>query len=256
MGVSSASLIGCEVDTAFFNGNQAPFISVDATTLGDDKDYSTADWDEIISKQPCGPSQKQFFIRDMLTDKKYTHVRLRMYPDGGIARFRMYGRVYPLMTQDNTTVIDSASCHQGGVVVLTSDQHFGSASNLLLPGRGHDMSDGWETARSREKGHSDWAIVKLGFRTKIVKVIVDTAYYRGNYPDSITVQAIDIKKDIPDSNDSKWEMIVPVSKTEADKEHIYTITGGKSYTHVKLSMIPDGGVKRIRVFGTLDIAKV
>ncbi|QPG77067.1 hypothetical protein FOA43_004465 [Brettanomyces nanus] len=253
MGVASATLVGCEVDTAFFNGNQAPFISVEATTLDDDSNYgdSTVCWDSVIPKMACGPSQKQFFARPDPTDKAYTHVRLRMYPDGGIARFRLYGKVYPIIPLDVSTIVDTASCLQGGVCVRTSDEHFGSASNLLLPGRGHDMSDGWETTRSRSYGHRDWAIIKLGFRTQVEKIVVDTAYYRGNYPEYIYVEGIDSDKEVVGADDSSWEQIVDKSKTEADKEHGYEILSSNSYTHVKLIMIPDGGIKRLRVFGKI-----
>ncbi len=253
MGVSAASVAGCEVDTAFFNGNQAPFISVDAVTLGSDDEYKTAKWEQVIPKMACGPSQKQFFVRPEVTKQTFTHIRLRMYPDGGIARFRLYGKVYPIIPQDISTVIDTASCLQGGVVVLTSDQHFGSASNLLLPGRGHDMSDGWETARSRVPDHKDWAIVKLGSRTKISRIDVDTAFYRGNFPEYITVEAIDdSNSEAPSPQNKNWEVVVPKTKGAADKIHEFDLNCGKSYTHVKLTMIPDGGVKRVRVWGTID----
>ncbi|VEU19292.1 DEKNAAC100886 [Brettanomyces naardenensis] len=247
MGVASARLIGCEVDTAYFNGNQAPYISVEASTSGD----IDANWEEIIPKVACGPSQRHFFIRNEgLTDTAYTHARLRMYPDGGIARFRLFGKVVPIATLDASAVINSASCLQGGVCVSASDQHFSPASNILLPGRGHDMSDGWETTRSREEGHVDWAIVKLGFRTRVSKITVDTAFFRGNYPESITVEGIDTKEESPASDDKGWKFIVERSKTTADAEHDYAIEGGEFYTHVKLTMIPDGGVKRLNVWGT------
>ncbi|ODQ47198.1 hypothetical protein PICMEDRAFT_10219 [Pichia membranifaciens NRRL Y-2026] len=251
MGVSSASLIGCEIDTAFFNGNHAPFISVEATNLvGDSNDFEHADWDVIISKVECGPTQKQFFVRDSITDKTYTHVRLNMFPDGGIARFRLYGQVKPIFPEDISLQLDTASAIQGGVCTSFSDQHFGSADNLLLPGRGHDMSDGWETKRSRGENHVDWAIIRLGHRTNIKKVTVDTAHYRGNFPQYIKVEGIDSKVE-PSFDDANWETVVDKSKTGPDKEHDYEVTLNKPYTYVKLVMIPDGGVKRIRCWGTL-----
>lgn len=251
MGVSSASLIGCEVDTAFFNGNHAPHISVEASNLVDEADFHNAEWTEIIPKMECGPTQKQFFIRDAPTEETYTHVRLRMYPDGGIARFRLYGTVRAVVPKDTSIVLDTASAIQGGVCVSFSDQHFGSADNLLLPGRGHDMSDGWETKRSRNSGHVDWAIIKLGHKTNVQKVIIDTAHYRGNFPQFITVHGLESDVESPAFDDSKWEVIVDKSKTGPDAEHIYEVPATKGFTHVKLTMIPDGGVKRIRCWGSL-----
>ncbi|KAH3671938.1 hypothetical protein OGAPHI_000124 [Ogataea philodendri] len=251
MGVASATLIGCEIDTAFFNGNHAPHISVEATTLADDSNYEKASWESVIEKTECGPTQRHFFKRDQSTEKKYTHVRLRMYPDGGIARFRLYGTVYPIIPQDISTVLDTASALNGGVCVGFSDQHFGSADNLLLPGRGHDMSDGWETKRSRSPGHVDWAVIKLGFKTNVSRVVIDTAHYRGNFPQYITLEGLNTEEYSPSFEDSKWEFLVDKSKTGPDKEHEYTVEFSKPVTHVKLTMIPDGGVKRVRVFGTL-----
>lgn len=251
MGVSSASLIGCEVDTAFFNGNHAPHISVEATTLvNDSNNFEQAEWDVIIPKVECGPSQKQFFIRDAITDKTYTHVKLKMYPDGGIARFRLYGKVHPITPTDVSIQLDTASAIQGGVCTSFSDQHFGSADNLLLPGRGHDMSDGWETKRSRGGDHVDWAIIKLGHKTNIKKIVVDTAHYRGNFPQYIKIEGIDSQSD-PSFSDEKWETVVDKSKTGPDKEHDYIVESNKGFTYVKLVMIPDGGVKRLRCWGTL-----
>lgn len=250
MGVSSASLIGCEVDTAFFNGNHAPFISVEAANLSDNTDYENAKWDSIIGKMECGPSQKQFFIRDSITENTYTHVRLRMYPDGGIARFRLYGKVHPIRPNDISVQLDTASAIQGGVCTSFSDQHFGSADNLLLPGRGHDMSDGWETKRSRGTNHIDWAIIKLGHKTKLNKVVVDTAHFRGNFPQYIKIEGINSESD-PDHEDPNWETVVDKSKTGPDKEHDYHVEFDKPVTHVKLIVIPDGGVKRLRCWGTL-----
>lgn len=251
MGVSSASLIGCEIDTAFFNGNHAPDISVEAATLTDDSQIDSANWVSIIDKIECGPSQRHFFVRNEITKDSYTHVRLRMYPDGGIARFRLYGIVKAVLPQDLSTVLDTASVKNGGVALKYSDQHFGTADNLLLPGRGHDMSDGWETKRSRQPGHVDWVIVKLGAVTKINNIVIDTAHFRGNFPQKVNVHALKTSS-VPEYNDDKWEKIVEDSKTGPDKEHTFEVSSDKGYSHVLLTIIPDGGVKRIRVNGSIE----
>lgn len=254
MGVSSASLIGCEIDTAYFNGNHAPDISVEAANLADDcQDFDSVNWTEIIPKVECGPSQKQFFVRDQITSETYTHVKLKMYPDGGIARFRLYGSVKPILPTDLSTVLDTASAIQGGVCTSVSDQHFGSADNILLPGRGCDMSDGWETKRSRTPGHVDWVIVKLGHKTKIDKLTVDTAHFRGNFPQYIKIEGLDYQNNDnePTVDDANWETVVDKSKTGPDVEHDYQVSLDKGFTHLKLVVIPDGGVKRLRCWGTV-----
>ncbi|KAK6454712.1 allantoinase [Scheffersomyces xylosifermentans] len=258
LGVSSAKLIGCEVDTAFFNGNHAPFISVEGIQkLDGDDDVDSikeSDWESIISKVECGPSQRHFFVRDSITDKNYTHVRLRMYPDGGIARFRLYGSVIPILPSTKDTVLDLASVNNGGVAIKVSDQHFGSADNLLLPGRGHDMSDGWETTRSRTPGHVDWVVIRLGATTNIKEVIIDTAHFRGNFPQKINVKGIFVESEsqLPGIEDAAWEVLVADTKTGPDKEHSFAVEkASKPYSHVLLTIIPDGGVKRVRVLGTI-----
>jgi len=111
-----------------------------------------------------------------------------MFPDGGIARFRLFGVVVPVFPDPSVTV-DLAHVANGGLAVAVSDQHFGKASNVLLPGRGVDMGDGWETTRSRGKGHTDWVIVKLGAPGTIEKVVIDTAHFKGNFPKLVKLEA-------------------------------------------------------------------
>lgn len=253
-GVSSAKIIGTEIDTAFFNGNHAPAITVECTHLEEGQSLDHANWDLVIEKTECGPSQRHFFKRSSITEKSYTHARLKQYPDGGIARFRLYGEVVPhLDSIKANSIIDLASVGFGGVAVKCSDQHFGSADNLLLPGRGHDMSDGWETKRSRQPGHVDWVIIKLGAKTNINEIVIDTAHFRGNFPQKIAIDGLSTNELIPTHDDSKWVSIIKPTKTTADKEHSFTELENidQSYTHVKLTIIPDGGVKRVRVLGTI-----
>lgn len=253
-GVAAAKIIGCEVDTAFFNGNHAPHISVEGVNLVNESDLNDEKlvWESIIEKIECGPSQRHFFVRSEITENSYTHFRLRMYPDGGIARFRLYGTVVPELTRLLGTVVDTASVQNGGVAVRVSDQHFGSADNLLLPGRGHDMSDGWETKRSRTPGHVDWVVIKLGAPTQIKNIVVDTAHFRGNFPQQINLKAYK-GSEAPEFDSQEWTVLVDNTKTGPDKEHKYDVSDDKTYSHVLLTIIPDGGVKRVRVNGIMDV---
>ena len=253
LGVASARFIGCEVDTAYFNGNHAPAISVEACFADfDESEIDEDQWQPIIVKSECGPDQKQFYVRDRITDASYTHVRLRMYPDGGIARFRLYGTVVPVHPADLSTVLDLASVKNGGVAVRYSDQHFGSADNLLLPGRGHDMSDGWETKRSREPGHVDWVVIRLGAPAKVTSIVVDTANFKGNFPQKVNLKGIKTADNVPSYDSSEWQVLVPDTKTGPHKEHRYDVEASGVFTHILLTIIPDGGVKRLRVFGTIQ----
>ncbi|KAH3681608.1 hypothetical protein WICPIJ_007424 [Wickerhamomyces pijperi] len=251
-GVSSAKLIGAEIDTAFFNGNHAPAISIEALNSDTDDVLNDKKWDVVFDKVECGPSQRHFFKIAELS-KVYTHAKLKMYPDGGIARFRLYGDVVPnFQTLSVDSVIDYAAVQNGGVAVSFSDQHFGTADNLLLPGRGHDMSDGWETKRSRTAGHVDWVIIKLGTTVNIKEVVVDTAHFRGNFPNRISLKAINTDELKPSYDTDKWVSLLGEEKTYADKEHVFKdlLNNDAAYTHVALTIIPDGGVKRVRVLGT------
>jgi allantoicase len=173
-----------------------------------------------------------------------------MYPDGGIARFRLFGHAVPVFPDDKDAIFDLAAAQNGGVAISCSDQHFGAISNLILPGRGKDMGDGWETSRSRGKDHVDWAIIKLGAKAQIQNLLVDTAFFRGNFPQKIKVEAIDWSEEgQPGMFSEGWTDLVVPSKCGPDQEHAFeSLAKDKPFTHVKLVMIPDGGVKRIRVF--------
>lgn len=259
LGVASGRVKGVEIDTAFFDGNHAPEIAVEGSFAPDEEDGKIVDkafggWEMILDKQACGPSRRQAWLLAKITEKAYTHVRLRMYPDGGIARFRLYGEAVPVFPQDVDAVFDLAATVNGGVAVACSDQHFGTKDNLLLPGRGVDMGDGWETKRTRGV-HVDWVIVRLGAPGEIEKIVVDTAHFRGNFPKEVQIFAgrWSAGKE-PEPQDEGWREVLPPQKTGPDKEHDYaedTLRDVKDtvYSHVKMVIIPDGGVKRLRVFG-------
>lgn len=259
LGVASGTIKGVEIDTAFFSGNQAPEAAVQGCFASDDREEEVKSkdfpgWETILPKQECGPSQRHAWLLPSKTTKAYTHVRLQMFPDGGIARFRLYGDVVPVLPQDVSAVFDLAATVNGGVAVQCSDQHFGTIDNLLLPGRGVDMGDGWETKRSRGE-HVDWVIIKLGLAGVLEKVVVDTAHFRGNFPQKVQIFAAPPQEKIPDHGDqSAWTEILSPQKTGPDAEHEYgreVLKGVDevSYGFVKMVIIPDGGVKRIRVFG-------
>ncbi|KJZ80287.1 Allantoicase [Hirsutella minnesotensis 3608] len=257
LGVASGIVEGVEIDTAFFTGNYAPAISVEGCFSADDDDVVSwrgdrGKWETILDIRECGPSQRFGWKLDVVDRaKQYTHVRLNMYPDGGIARFRLFGHAVPVFPQDADAVLDLAAAQNGGVAVACSDQHFGTKDNLLLPGRGKDMGDGWETARSRGKDHVDWAIIKLGAPGFIDNFVADTAHFRGNFPQKVAIQALAWKRaGEPDVDDQDWREVVAATKMGPDQEHqLPCAASDTAFTHVKLIMIPDGGVKRLRVYG-------
>jgi allantoicase len=257
LGTASGRVAGVEIDTAFFDGNHAPAIAVEGAFILSAADEaavqqpSYAGWETILGKHECGPSQRHAWALERITQKAYTHVRLLMFPDGGIARFRLYGVAVPVFPADSAAVFELSATVMGGVATACSDQHFGTRDNLLLPGRGVDMGDGWETKRSRGD-HVDWTIVRLGARGAIEHVVVDTAHFRGNFPQKVQVYAGTFERD-PVHEDQGWVEVLAPQKCGPDKEHVYKEelkeVQGRAYTHAKLVIIPDGGVKRFRVFG-------
>lgn len=254
LGVVSGTVEGVEVDTAFFSGNHAPAISVEGCFSSGDEEVLSwkgekGNWEPIIGIEECGPSQRFGWKLENPTAKQYTHVRLNMYPDGGIARFRLFGHAVPVFPDDEEAVFDLAAAQNGAVAISCSDQHFGTKDNLILPGRGKDMGDGWETARSRTKGHVDWAIIRLGAPALIRSFVIDTAFFRGNFPQSAKLDAIEWKDDgEPGADAQGWIEVLEPSKCGPDQEHAFDCKFPDTpFTHVKLTIIPDGGVKRLRV---------
>jgi allantoicase len=172
-----------------------------------------------------------------------THVRLHVFPDGGVARLRVFGDVTPdweaLRVQSE---VDLAAVLHGGRVVESSDMFFGSRHNLIMPGAATSMADGWETKRRRTPGH-DWTIVRLGAPATIVRVEVDTRRFKGNAPAACSLEACAVQPD--------WVELLPRTPLQADHLHAFDalLTPLANMTHVRLNIFPDGGVSRLRVFG-------
>lgn len=244
-------ILGFDIDTSHFNGNEAPQSSVQALFSTDAADPTPEDerWVELLPKVNLGPSSRHLFTIPQ-TDKAYSHVKLNMYPDGGIARFRVYGLVSPIFPP-LTETFDLASVYSGGRTVLVSDQHFGVGSNLVLPGRGKDMRDGWETRRSRTAGHKDWAIIKLGAPGYLEALEIDTANFMGNYPESVEVHAAFCSTDIPDVGEETWVQILKRTKLGPHRRHHFHVENADDlvFSHIRVTIHPDGGIKRVRAYG-------
>lgn len=249
---------GFDIDTNHFLGNHPPFASVEAINLGNENLFwSKADeleWDEILPKSPLEPGRQHFFEID--SDKVYTHVRLHIYPDGGVARFRVYGEVFKDWSRINSEeIIDLALVNNCGKALHCNDMFFSAMDNLIAPTTGKDMGDGWETKRNRTPNNEDWVIIKLGHKGVVRKIIVDTKHFKGNYPDSCAIDGCICTKDEDVLNDkAKWFSLLPKQKLEADKEHHFEsnlINKHNAITHIKLKIYPDGGISRLRILGII-----
>ncbi|KAI0081323.1 allantoicase [Panus rudis PR-1116 ss-1] len=248
---AAGSIFGFDIDTSHFNGNEAPQVSIEALFADSTPNERNSQWQEILPKVNVGPNSRHLFRTPPTGSVNY--VKLNMYPDGGIARFRAYGLVTPVLPLKEDAVYDLAHVLSGGRVVYTSDQHFGVGSNLILPGRGKDMSDGWETRRSRQPGHKDWAILKLGSPGYLSYAEIDTAHFMGNFPESCELHATYSESLIPsDTSDNDWSLILPRSKLGPHRQHQFQLenTKDKPFTHVRVTIYPDGGIKRVRLFGS------
>lgn len=261
LGPAAGWVKGVEIDTAFFNGNHAEAIAVQGCfedRPGADESVLQADqkWGNLLPRKDLKGDKRHGWDVDEDYSPLITHVRLLMYPDGGIARFRLWGIAKPTDLSTQGSEVELSSALNGGLAIAASDEHYGVRSNLLLPGRGKDMSDGWETKRSREKGHEDWVIVKLGRRGKLSKIVVDTNNFLGNYPKAVRFDAKDgYYEGEQDGLEGNWEHLLAEQELEPGKEHVFEDVLGSdkfvAYTHVRMTIIPDGGVKRLRVFGTV-----
>ena len=244
---------GVNVDTSFFTGNYPEYCSIEACET--EGDFKTSKWTEILPKTRLQGGSQNLLAID--SKDRFTHLRLNIFPDGGVARLRVHGEVRPDWKKLSASgTIDLASIMNGGTVVTCNDMFFGQKDNLILPGRATTMGGGWETRRRRGPGF-DWIIIQLGVPGMIEKIEVDTNHYKGNFPDTCSIQAVSLpgKKLLPaDFRDQPvaWEEILPQSKLQASHIHLFEkelLSKNKVFTHIKLNIYPDGGISRFRVHG-------
>jgi allantoicase len=247
------AILGVDIDTSHFTGNYPPAASVEACRI-DGVPGPDTEWSGIVPATGLTGNSHHFIA---VTDARaWTHLRLNIYPDGGVARLRVYGRVAVDWSQfDRGQLIDLAAVEHGGRAVACSDQHYGSPMQVLYPGRGADMGDGWETRRRREPGN-DWAIFALGHRGRLRRIEIDTAHFKGNYPDRCSIQAADVTGGTDESLVTQsmfWRTLLPEQKLEMDRPHTFhtEVADLGPVTHVRLNIIPDGGVSRMRLWGEL-----
>jgi len=250
---------GVVVDTSHFKGNYPEQCSLEACALDGNPSVeqltSTAtQWTEVLPKSGLrGDSENRFLIQD---PRRYTHLRFSIFPDGGVARLRVYGEVVPDWVKlGRDTELDLAAVENGGLVLACSDMFFGSRHNLIMPGRAANMSDGWETRRRRGPGH-DWVVIKLGRSGTIRRMEADTAHFKGNFPESCSLEACaapEIARMELALARLEWAEVLPRTKLRADTRHLFEkeLKDAGRVTHVRLNIFPDGGVARLRVFGTV-----
>lgn len=287
---------GVDVDTTHFRGNHPEACSLEACRVEDPSlrgpsadasadrtgDPATAPgrgdamgatptapevvWSEILPRTSLRPDSSNLFPNPR-SQGPFSHLRLHIYPDGGVARLRVYG--IPCPDWDRLLAaggpVDLAAAAHGGLVLDCSDRAFGAPCNLLMPGRGAHMGDGWETRRRRGPGH-DWCVIRLGCRGVIEAVEVDTHHFKGNYPDCCSLEVADLPaedlRSLPVAGELEallgaarrpveWVEVLPQTKVEAHTLHRFEIGADlqRPCTHARFNIYPDGGVSRLRLYG-------
>ena len=247
---------GVDVDTHHFLGNFPESFRLEGCEHdgGVEPTLDPGGWTELIPRTKLrGDSRNLVSVQSA---RRWTHLRLAIHPDGGVARFRVHGEVLPerSLLLSRPLPVDLASAENGGRVVACNDAFFGPRDNLLLPGRATNMGEGWETRRKRGPGN-DWIVIRLALPGWIDRAVVDTHHFKGNYPDRCSLEGTYLKSppwDFNDAADVGWKPLLRETKLEADQSHTFegaVLENGRPVTHVRLSIYPDGGVSRLRLFG-------
>jgi allantoicase len=253
---ASGKIKGVDIDTNFFLGNHPPFASIEACKAdkySDVLDSTKIKWTEILPKSPLNPGSQNFY--EISNTDIFTHLKLHIYPDGGVARLKVYGEVFKDWSLVNDD-LDLASALNGAKSIVCNDMFFSHMDNLILPGRGKDMGNGWETKRNRKPNNVDWVIVRLAHKGTVHKILIDTCHFKGNFPDSCLLEGCSIPPSEEaqlNSENIDWKTILPQAKLQADYEHFFEkeITNKGPFTHVRLSIFPDGGISRMRIWGKI-----
>ena len=259
LGVPSR-LHGVIVDTSFFRGNQPERCSIEACEAGDDDARNgTAGWIPILAETSLKPDSRHPLR--VVHDGRATHVRLNIFPDGGVARLRVFGEPARNPELRPGVTADLAALENGALVVGCSDMSFGKAQNLIYPGRSTHMGDGWETRRRRGPGH-DWAVVRLAAPGVIARVEVDTDYFKGNAPESCSLEVCNLSGDGVEPAPSAargapgdgphWKMVLPRTALAANDRASFDVSRQVPATHARLGNYPDGGIARLRLIGVVS----
>ncbi len=241
-----APTAGVVVDTAFFKGNYPPEISVEAACADGypaPAELAGLSWHELVPKSPAkGDTVNSYPVTDR---HRWTHIRLSIYPDGGVARLRVHGEVVP-DPAFLTGTIDLAALENGGRVIGCSNDFYSSPEQLIMPGRARVMSDGWENARRRDTA-GDYVELLLAAEGLIRYAEIDTSYFVGNAPDYVRLSGAA-------GRDGPWHELLPATRVQPDTRHRFRIDATEPVTHVRLDVLPDGGLARLRLRGSLTPA--
>jgi len=240
-----------DVDTSYFNGNQPSMISLEGSNSSS-KNIKNLKWKTIIPKKKTKANNHHIFkISSKLI---FTYIKLNIFPDGGVARLRLYGSISKEQNNFKNKAINLASLLNGASVIACNNEHFGKAENILAPGKAKNMGDGWETRRRRDKGY-DWLILNCIKGKRINKIEISTHHFKGNFPSHCSLQATYILNKKSSSsivkNSKKWKLLLNKVKLSANKTHNFKniLMKNDKINFIKINIFPDGGISRFKIFG-------
>lgn len=233
---------GVVIDTAWFKGNYPPYASVEAAAVAghpSPAELQAAEWTQIVPRTALrGDAEHHVEVGD---PGRYTHVRLNMYPDGGIARLRVHGEVRPDLSVYDGLGLDLAALQNGGLVTACSNEFYSSPNNVIAPGLARHQAEGWETARRRDEGN-DWLVIRLAGRGVVRLAEIDTTNLLFNAPGAVSLTGLDGEREVE---------LLPRTRLQPDTAHRFRLGHAAPVTHVRVDIHPDGGLARVRLHGHL-----
>jgi allantoicase len=245
------SISKVDVDTSHFNGNQPSMISIEASN-SKSNNIKNFKWKTLVGKKKTKANCQHIFKTS--SKSVFTHIKLNIFPDGGVARLRLYGSISKKDNNFGKKTINLASLLDGASVIACNNEHFGKAENILAPGKAKNMGDGWETRRRRDKGF-DWLILNSINGKKIDKIEISTHHFKGNFPSHCSLQATYIPSKqsslsiVKSSN--KWKTLMKKTSLMANKTHVFKnkLMKNDKINFIKINIFPDGGISRFKIFG-------
>ncbi len=247
----SGTINKIDVDTSHFNGNQPSMISLEGC-YSNSKNFKKFKWKSLVSKKKVKKDNHHIF--NVSSKSVFNHIKLNIFPDGGVARLRVYGSISKEINKSKNKIINLTSLLNGASIIACNNEHFGKAENILAPGKSKNMGDGWETRRRRSKGH-DWLILNSIKGKKINKIEISTHHFKGNFPSHCSLQAAFIpnKKSASSivKSSNNWRFLLSKVSLYANKTHYFKnkLMKNNKINYIKINIFPDGGISRFKIFG-------
>lgn len=250
-------IVGVDVDTSWFMRNAPRSVELHAAELatGTDPEDPAVSWTALAPRTPVHANTRNLVpVEPGARERRFTHVRLTIHPDGGVARLRVHGHGIPAAGTLDAGEVDLAAVANGGVAIAASDEFYGGISNLLLPGPSRRMDEGWETSRTRDRTPDEWVVVRLAAPGRVRRVTIDTSHFKGNAPDTARLEGVLLgaraSRIDPAVDQLDWQVLVPEQPIGPHAAHEFeAVADAPIVDHVRLVIVPDGGIARLRVLG-------